>query len=145
MFHGSMAMAGAVQVWKSRAPAKCRFFLWLVVRDRCWTADRLERHGLPRPQACPFCDQTQESTAHLLLGCVLARSVWATCLRWWGREDRLPTQLAMFADWLQSWRGRRDDLRHFWTGIALVCWCLWRHRNYIVFEGATPLFADSYM
>jgi hypothetical protein len=22
-----------------------------------------------------------------------------------------------------------------WT---LVCWCLWRHRNDVVFEGATP-------
>jgi hypothetical protein len=30
MFHGSVAMAGALQVWKSRAPAKCRFFLWLL-------------------------------------------------------------------------------------------------------------------
>jgi hypothetical protein len=56
MFRGSVAMAGALQVWKSRAPAKCRFFLWLVLRDRCWTADRLERRGLPRPLACPFCD-----------------------------------------------------------------------------------------
>jgi hypothetical protein len=32
----------------------------------------------------------------------------------------------------------RDDLRDFWTDIALVCWCLWRHCNDIVFEGATP-------
>jgi hypothetical protein len=30
------------------------------------------------------------------------------------------------------------DIRDFWTGIALVCWSLWRHRNDIVFEGATP-------
>jgi hypothetical protein len=73
LFHGSEVMAGALQVWKSRAPAKCRFFLWLALRNRCWTADRLERRQLPRPSACPFCDQTQESITHLLLGCVLAR------------------------------------------------------------------------
>jgi hypothetical protein len=91
MFRGNMAMAGVLQVWKSRAPAKYRFFLWLVLRDRCWTADRLERRGLPQPLARPFCDQSQESITHLLLGCVLARSVWATCLCWWDREDRLPT------------------------------------------------------
>jgi hypothetical protein len=23
-------------------------------------------------------------------------------------------------------------------GITLVCWCLWRHRNDVVFEGASP-------
>jgi hypothetical protein len=75
---------------------------------------------------------------HLLLGCVLARSVWATCRRWWDKEDRLPTQMTAFVDWLRSWHRRKDDLCDFWIGIALVCWCLWRHRNYIVFEGATP-------
>jgi hypothetical protein len=37
-----------------------------------------------------------------------------------------------------SWRGRSDDLRDFWMSIALVCWCLWRYRNDIVFKGATP-------
>jgi hypothetical protein len=56
LFHGSVAMAGALQVWKSWAPAKCRFFLWLALRGRCWTADRLERRRLPRPSACPFYD-----------------------------------------------------------------------------------------
>jgi hypothetical protein len=46
--------------------------------------------------------------------------------------------MATFVDWLRSWHGRKDDLRDFWTGIALVCWCLWKHRNDIVFEGVTP-------
>jgi hypothetical protein len=137
MFHGSIPMAGALQVWKSRAPAKCRFFLWLAVRDRCWTADRLEKRRLPRPSACPFCDQAQESITHLLLGCVLARTVWAACLRWWDREDRLPPDGISLADWLQSWRGRAADVRDYWTGVALIFWCLWRHRNDVVFEGAT--------
>jgi hypothetical protein len=80
MFRGEVAMAGALKVWKSRAPAKCRFFLWLVLRDRCWTVERLERRGLSRPLAFPLCDQAQESIAHLLLGCVLARSVSRWCV-----------------------------------------------------------------
>jgi hypothetical protein len=41
--------------------------------------------------------------------------------------------MATFVDWLRSWHGRKDDM-----SIALVCWCLWKHRNDIVFEGATP-------
>jgi hypothetical protein len=47
-------------------------------------------------------------------------------------------QMAEFVDWLYSWHRRKDDLCDFWTDIALVCWCLWRHRNDIVFEGAIP-------
>jgi hypothetical protein len=25
---------------------KCRFFVWLVLHGRCWTSDKLHRHGL---------------------------------------------------------------------------------------------------
>jgi hypothetical protein len=39
------------------------------------------------------------------------------------------------ADWLQAWRGRAGDMRDC---VALICWCLWRYRKDIVFEGASP-------
>jgi hypothetical protein len=29
-------------------------------------------------------------------------------------------------------------MRDFWTYIARVCYCLWRHHNDIVFYGTTP-------
>jgi hypothetical protein len=48
--------------------------------------------------------------------------------------------MAVFVDWLRAWHGGKDDLHDFWIGIALVCRCLWRHRNDIVFEGASPSF-----
>jgi hypothetical protein len=35
-------------------------------------------------------------------------------------------------DWLQGWRGGGDVIRDCWTGIALVSWCMWLHRNDIV-------------
>jgi hypothetical protein len=112
--------------------------MWLTLRNKCWMADKFEKRGLPRPQACPFCDQAQESISHLLFGCVLARTVWAACLLWWDRETQMPTQETLLADWLQSWHGSSGDLQDFWTAIALVCWCLWRHQNDIVLEGAAP-------
>jgi hypothetical protein len=42
--------------WKTWAPGKCSFFMWIVAHDRCWTADRLARRGLPHPESCPMCD-----------------------------------------------------------------------------------------
>jgi hypothetical protein len=35
------------RIWKSWAPGKCKIFLWLAVKNRCWTTDRLARKGLP--------------------------------------------------------------------------------------------------
>ncbi|KAK1629319.1 hypothetical protein QYE76_003634 [Lolium multiflorum] len=82
MFGARVDMAGALQIWKSRAPPNCRMFMWLAARNRCWTADRLSRRGLPHPVSCP-CDQGSETLDHLLMGCVLAREVWAVFLRLW--------------------------------------------------------------
>jgi hypothetical protein len=45
-FTGSIGFEHYKMVWKSWAPPKCRFFLWLVAHNRCWTADRLEKRGL---------------------------------------------------------------------------------------------------
>lgn len=36
-------------IWNSLAPPRCRYFLWLVALNRCWTADRLRSRGLPHP------------------------------------------------------------------------------------------------
>jgi hypothetical protein len=54
LFLGSTSFGAYERVWESWAPSKCSFFLWLVMHNRCWTADRLARRGLPHPSVCPF-------------------------------------------------------------------------------------------
>uniref|UniRef100_A0ACD5T6K0 Uncharacterized protein n=1 Tax=Avena sativa TaxID=4498 RepID=A0ACD5T6K0_AVESA len=68
------------------SPPSCKVALWLDVRNKCWTADRLSRHRLQHLAACPFYDQCGESIDHLLMGCVLAREVWRACLGWCGKS-----------------------------------------------------------
>uniref|UniRef100_A0A0A9G816 Reverse transcriptase zinc-binding domain-containing protein n=1 Tax=Arundo donax TaxID=35708 RepID=A0A0A9G816_ARUDO len=59
---------------------KCKLFLWLAIRNRCWTADRLARRGLDHPERCPLCDQMDEDVQHLLTTCVFARQFWPRIL-----------------------------------------------------------------
>jgi hypothetical protein len=42
-FEGDITFIHWEKFWKTWAPAKCCFFMWLVAHDRCWTADRLAR------------------------------------------------------------------------------------------------------
>jgi len=72
-FQGSITFEPWKRLWKSWAPNKCKVFLWLAIRNRCWTADRLEKRGLPHPNQCPLCDQENETVQHLLASCVVAR------------------------------------------------------------------------
>jgi hypothetical protein len=73
LFQGAVLFEPFERIWKSWAPPKCRFFMWLVAHQRCWTADRLAKRGLPHPDCCPLCDQEEENIQHLLVGCVFAR------------------------------------------------------------------------
>jgi hypothetical protein len=138
MFGARVDMPGALQIWRSRTPPNCRVFFWLASRNRCWTADRLSRRRLPHLAACPFCDEREETLDHFLMGCVLSREVWATCLRWWGKLLWMLHVDTSFVGWLQDKHGGPGVDRDLWTGVALVCWCLWRHRNDIVFERVEP-------
>ena len=49
LFEGALSFAPYEHIWKSWAPSKCHFFMWLVAHNPCWTADRLARRGLPHP------------------------------------------------------------------------------------------------
>jgi hypothetical protein len=89
-FDGQTRFPITTMIWRSRAPYGCKFFAWLVSKNRCWSADRLERRGLPRPASCPLCDQEPETLQHLLLGCVVARQVWAWALNLWDNSTGCP-------------------------------------------------------
>ena len=81
MFHGAVLFRPWERIWKSWAPGKCKFFMWLVAHNRCWTADRLLQRGLPHPARCPLCDQADETINHLLVPGIFAREFWFLLLQ----------------------------------------------------------------
>lgn len=56
-FLGSIRFGPWRKIWKTWAPACCKFFIWLVFHGRVWTANRLAKRNLTHPEACPLCDQ----------------------------------------------------------------------------------------
>jgi hypothetical protein len=73
----------AQSLCKNWAPQKEKLFVWLVMRNRCWTADRLQRGRLNYSPKCPLCDQVQECIDHLLVQCPSALGFW---FRLWQRK-----------------------------------------------------------
>ena len=55
MFLGCSRPLGARQLWKTAAPPRIKFFFWLVMHGRCWTAHRRWRHGLQESNTCIIC------------------------------------------------------------------------------------------
>ncbi|KAL6645061.1 hypothetical protein ACP70R_016669 [Stipagrostis hirtigluma subsp. patula] len=144
-FNGRMGFEPWKRLWKSWAPAKCKVFLWLAIRNRCWTADRLARRGLPHPDQCPLCDQADEDVQHILTSCVFARDFWFKILQKYGLQRCAPNQReSSFANW---WRKAikkvpKQQRKGLNSLIILGAWLLWKHRNSCVFNGATPNISD---
>lgn len=75
MFVGSTHLRGAKQLWKASVPPRVKFFFWLAVHERCWTASRRKKRGLQDSDACALCNQEPETMNHLLVHCVYTREV----------------------------------------------------------------------
>ncbi|KAF8702483.1 hypothetical protein HU200_032861 [Digitaria exilis] len=89
-----------IEAW---APAKCKVFLWLAFRNKCWTADRLASRGLPHPDSCTLCDQAEEDIQHTLTDCVFAREFWYKVLEPVGLAACAPAVLREFNNEKHLW------------------------------------------
>ena len=139
-FIGQHPIEGAKLLRKTRAPAKCKFFIWLVLHERCWTAARRKRHGLQDDDSCALCAQSSETIDHLLVACPFSREVWFKVLRKVGWDTALlhvPTDF--FTTW---WTKARKQIpktyrRGFDSLVVLVCWLIWKERNHRTFDHRT--------
>ncbi|WVZ89347.1 hypothetical protein U9M48_035768 [Paspalum notatum var. saurae] len=140
-FLGGINFGPWKRVWKSWAPLRCKFFMWLALKNRCWTADRLAKRGLPHPHTCPLCDQEQETMQHLLISCVFSREVWTLVFSNLWLHDLIP-QLdgKSFSGWWSGAikRAPKEVKKGLNSLIILVPWEIWKHRNDCVFEGCSP-------
>jgi hypothetical protein len=140
-FVGSISFAPWRRVWKTWAPLRCKFFVWLAIKNRVWTTDRLAKRGLPHPVACPLCDQAEESIQHILVSCVFARQIWTSILHNLGLLAIVPQPgCTRFSNWwCQSIKKVEKSLRKGLNSlIILVTWEIWKHLNACVFEGVVP-------
>jgi hypothetical protein len=123
-FQGSISFEPAERVWRTWAPNKCRFFIWLVQHNRCWTSDKLAKQGMDHPEHCPLCDQQDETINHLLASCVFARQVWAGLLQPTGLMELTPQPHdEVFEDW---WRNASMRFRATSGRASIPLWC-WVH------------------
>lgn len=124
-------MPGAKELWKVKAPARVKFFFWLALHGRLWTAARRKRHGLQDDDACALCGQEPETCDHLFTGCVLTRYLWAQLLLPLGLLSLAPQAMEDVCSWWLRQRERLDSsLRAaFDSLLLLVSWLAWKERN----------------
>ena len=135
-FIGRIKLPALEAVWKTWAEGKVKFFLWLALQNRNWTAERLRARGLPHNDLCSLCDQQFETASHLALACPFAKEVWATF------QDTNPRAVQIAASsnsinewWDQARKGKADEQkkRHTTLGIYTI-WHIWKERGRRIFQ-----------
>lgn len=125
------------RVWRGMVEGKVRFYLWLLLQNRNWTADRLQARGWPHDALCSLCDQELETTNHLSLHCSFAKVIWDLFRR---STDDLCSAAATATSISEWWehtgrgRGSKDRNKEEMTLAAYIVWNLWKERNRRVFE-----------
>jgi hypothetical protein len=139
-FEGSSTFEPWKRIWKTWAPNKCKMFMWLAVRNRCWTSDRFARRGLPHPNRCPLCDQEDETIQHLLASCVVARQVWFSLFSTLNLSTWAPRQQDNnFTEWWRKVsRKINKEKRKGLNSLILGAWSIWKHQNDRIFKAESP-------
>jgi hypothetical protein len=148
-FAGTTTIGYMGMVWEIWAPPKCKFFAWLILQNRVWTADCLATCGWPNCGNCPLCNSVPESAAHLLFQCTFSISLWTMVKDWFQLQDFHPDAWQGFQDVKAWWfaivhdgLGRRKAMASL---TMLVVWELWNERNARIFnnKSATPTIVMS--
>jgi hypothetical protein len=95
-------MAGAKELWRANVPPKVKFFFWLALHGRLWTAERRKQHGLQPNVSCALCDQLDKTTDHLLCSCVFSWEVWTWLLSAMAHVATPPQPDSTLLDWWLS-------------------------------------------
>lgn len=136
-FTGRLLQPHLENVWKAKVEGKVKFFLWLWLRNRNWTADRLSSRGIACNPTCCLCDQEPESAAHLLINCSFSKEVWATIAPSNASLANACSQATSVRSWWAKVNLCTPKAQRVET-VVLACytlWNVWKERGRRIFEG----------
>ena len=137
-FLGSISTNLNEIIWSAWAPPKCKFFSWLAVQDRIWTAGRLHARGWPHNPVCVLCRWAPETGMHLFAECRFTRRIWVDISTWLGEPSLHPInwkQTASVLEWWSALAGTRGiPHRGLKSIVIFVCWEVWMERNARIFN-----------
>ncbi|WOG86036.1 hypothetical protein DCAR_0105230 [Daucus carota subsp. sativus] len=121
-------------IWYSKSIPKHCFTLWLAIRNRLLTQDRLKSWQIQDRVACSFCDSVPDSVPHLLFECVFCSQILLEFQRrgylllYQGKWDNFIHNSAA------SWRGKSVHVLINKLVLAAVVFHIWQERNRRLFQ-----------
>nr|XP_051207036.1 uncharacterized protein LOC127322116 [Lolium perenne] len=120
-------------VWCNSAPARVRFFAWLLVRGRIQCCSNLLRKGIldKHGSHCPICDDPLETPDNIMFGCEFACRFWSLL----GADAAATHKVTEASNCPLPPSAPAGSATTLWL---LCLWHLWKHHNAVVFNGLAP-------
>lgn len=124
-------------VWLKQVPLKVSVFVWRLLRNRLPTKDNLERRRVLHHEdsTCIGGCDSQETMAHLILGCPVFGSLWHLIYQWVSVSFISPESVAdhlhQFGHLPNVPRFTHTFLKVIWHATA---WVIWKERNNRIFS-----------
>jgi len=133
-FMGTNPSRTADITWKTKAPPKCRFFTWLMLQNRIWTAARLLIRQWANDCFCQLCVRNLETVSHLFQECCYSMMIWDKVGVWISAAHLRPvnwTQIEDMSQWYADMgdKGPKATRNGVRSMIMLTTWELWKERN----------------
>ncbi|PSS30620.1 Ribonuclease H protein [Actinidia chinensis var. chinensis] len=114
-------------IWSNYTTPKHAFILWLAMKERLLTKDRLPDPGAD--QTCSLCRTENETTEHLFFQCNFVRQIWSPIKSWMGFRRTLSTLKAAVKWSIKEARGTGIQSKAKRLGIACTTYFVWEARN----------------
>ncbi|GJT53331.1 RNA-directed DNA polymerase, eukaryota, reverse transcriptase zinc-binding domain protein [Tanacetum coccineum] len=121
-------------VWFSQNIPRHSFILWLAIKKKLKTQDRLSIWSGLNNLRCSLCNKTQDNHNHLFFGCEFSSKVW-NCLKGLMKLDNAPSDLYQVLNYILV----RPLGQSVWSiiqrlGIGATVYFLWQERNLRTFQ-----------
>ncbi|KAL3628266.1 hypothetical protein CASFOL_027312 [Castilleja foliolosa] len=124
------------EVWNNFITPKHAFCLWLAIKGKLLTKDRLSFLSIDKH--CVLCNRVDESATHLFFSCPFSMRVWE-CIRDWLGISRSMTTLASALKWIKKEaRGTSTLSKAKRIALASTVYHIWNARNRMCFEDEVP-------
>lgn len=121
-------------IWYSKSIPKHCFTLWLAIRKRLLTQDRLKSWQVHAPVVCSFCESVPDSVPHLLFECAFCSHILL-------KFQRRGYLLCFQGSWESfihnsavNWRGKSLHILINKLVLAAVVFHIWQERNRRLFH-----------
>lgn len=124
-------------LWNLKVMPSTLFYVWRALSNRIATKQNLHKRGVTSGDTlCVFCGREEETTSHILVSWKESIKVWNMCFSWMGissvNHNELIYHFEQFSCICLNQEGNR-----LWKSLWVsVLWCIWKHRNKVIFNQA---------